>query len=389
MTYAAGLLCHDADSHVVEDPGFYLDFADPQTRGKMSDEWPGPMWKAQYESVRGESDQPAFVEKAESELMERKLFRAMGAFDRDDRRRALDLLGFSSQMVFDSFMRASLRDAEKGDDLDYLYGLAQTHNRAIVAFCSADRRLLPVGYLPMADVQRSNEMAREAIEMGCAALQACADCPKDHSPAHIGFEPMWAQLAEAGVPLVYHLAGGRLPSEAFRNNGLPEEPAFHGGDGHLNSIDYVAVPHPLIETVTALIVDGVLHRHPDLRIGMMEFGGCWLPGWMQYLDSAMEAFRRSESRLRNLDLKLSEYVIRQIRCTIFGHENLGWAIAQSSPDIFMFSSDYPHIEGGRNPMRRFNQSMDASGIGKDARESFYRTNFEDFVGGRAPPTAGA
>ena len=195
---------------------------------------------------------------------------------------------------------------------------------------------------------------------------------------------MWDLMAQAGVPLVYHLGAGRLPSDVFTRNGLPGEPAFHGGDGRLQAHDYVATPHPVIETITTLIMDGVLQRHPKLRLGLVEFGGCWLPGWLRFLDSAMDAFRRTETRLQTLDLKLSEYVTRQVRCTIFPHEDLGWSIAQSSPDIFMFSSDYPHIEGGRDPIARFEASMDRQAIPAAARERFYRSNFEDFVGGNVP-----
>jgi predicted TIM-barrel fold metal-dependent hydrolase len=44
----------------------------------------------------------------------------------------------------------------------------------------------------------------------------------------------------------------------------------------------------------------------------------------------------------------------------------------------MFSSDYPHVEGGRKPLERFEASLgDAS---DDVRERFYRTNFLDLMG---------
>jgi len=385
LPYANGRVCHDADAHVFECPDFYLRFADPDIRAKMPQSIIGGLYLAQFNEAQQARQGSDFVQSAEAELMQRKLWRAMGAYTKGERARALELLGFSSQLVFDSFMRSFLRDAEFGDDLDYLYGLARTHNRAMVDFCAADPRLLPVGYVPMADIDRSIAMAREAIEMGCAALQATADCPKHHSPSHIGFDPMWSMLAEAGVPLVFHLGAGRPISSSYNLNGMEMEPAFHGGDKKIQSLNYVATPHPVVETLTALIVDGVLHRHPKLRIGLFEFGGCWLPGWMRFLDSAMEAFSRSESRLKKLDLKLSDYVKRQVRCTIFPHEDLGWSIAQGGEEIFMFSSDYPHIEGGRNPIKRFEDSMAASSIGPAAQERFYRGNFEDFVGGNVFP----
>ena len=38
------------------------------------------------------------------------------------------------------------------------------------------------------------------------------------------------------------------------------------------------------------------------------------------MDSAAEAFRKNEARLKNLSLKPSEYVHRQIRVTPYPHE---------------------------------------------------------------------
>ena len=386
MTYAQGRIYHDADAHVFEDPEFYLPYADAATRAKMAASCLVGLTGAQFAGALGAQAEAGFHDKADAEVMTRKLWRAMGAYRKQDRPRALDLMGFSSQLVFDSFMRFTLREAEEQPvkDLDFIYNLARAHNRAMVDFCSVDRRLMAVGYVPMIDIGHSIVLAREAIDMGCAALQTSAGCNGEQSPSHIGFDPMWDLMAQAGVPLVYHLGAGRLPSDVFTRNGLPGEPAFHGGDGRLQAHDYVATPHPVIETITTLIMDGVLQRHPKLRLGLVEFGGCWLPGWLRFLDSAMDAFRRTETRLQTLDLKLSEYVTRQVRCTIFPHEDLGWSIAQSSPDIFMFSSDYPHIEGGRDPIARFEASMDRQAIPAAARERFYRTNFEDFVGGNVP-----
>ena len=47
-------------------------------------------------------------------------------------------------------------------------------------------------------------------------------------------------------------------------------------------------------------------------------------------------------------------------------------------ELFLFSTDYPHIEGGRNPLKRFEASM--PGISEDAKERFYAQNFVDLMG---------
>src|SRR5260370_12787587 len=101
--------------------------------------------------------------------MQRKNFAATGSFLAEDRPRALDLLGFSSQLVFNTFHNRRLRDWEHGEDLDFADGVARAHNRGMVEFCSVDPRLLPSCYVPLADFDRAAAMAKEAVAMGAAA----------------------------------------------------------------------------------------------------------------------------------------------------------------------------------------------------------------------------
>ena len=46
-----------------------------------------------------------------------------------------------------------------------------------------------------------------------------------------------------------------------------------------------------------------------------------------------------------------------MRVTPYPHEDAGWIIANSGEEVCLFSSDYPHVEGGRNPLKRFNDSL--------------------------------
>ena len=100
-----------------------------------------------------------------------------------------------------------------------------------------------------------------------------------------------------------------------------------------------------------MIFDGVLERFPELRIGVIEQGAIWVPSWMRQMESAFEAFHRHEERLQALSLRPSEYVRRQVRFTPYPTEDVGWIIEQAGPEVCLFSSDYPHVEGGRQPDR--------------------------------------
>jgi predicted TIM-barrel fold metal-dependent hydrolase len=155
-------------------------------------------------------------------------------------------------------------------------------------------------------------------------------------------------------------------------------PDFHGGEENFRSVDYMAIPYPPMQTLATLILDGVLERFPRLRVGVIEQGAVWVPGWMRQLDAAFEAFGRHEERLQRLSLRPSEYVRRQLRATPYPTEPVGWIIEQAGEEVCLFSSDYPHVEGGRNPIKRFEASL--AGVGERARQRFYCDNFVDLMG---------
>ena len=212
--------------------------------------------------------------------------------------------------------------------------------------------------MPLADFDRAGAMADEAIAMGAAALLVASGCPPGHSPSHVGLDPVWARGQEAGIPVVFHVGGtGDLIDPNYFRNGLPIPPDFHGGEENFRSVDYMGIPGPPAQTLATMIFDGVLERFPDLRIGVIEQGAIWVPSWMRQMESAFEAFARHEERLQALSLRPSEYVRRQIRFTPYPTEDVGWIIEQAGPEVCLFSSDYPHVEGGRRPIERFEASL--------------------------------
>lgn len=397
MAYIEDRLVHDADAHIMETPNWLRDYADPSLRDRI--EPPGYVNELRQtgdnESQLSDVD-AAFARIVErhgsaeyraedaAEIMNRKNFAATGAFIPEDRSRCLDLIGVASQLVFNTFYNRRLHDWEHSDDLDFAYGVARAHNRGMVEFCSVDQRLLPTCYVPLADFDRTKAMAVEALEMGAAALLVPSGCPKGHAPSHRGLDPLWAIAQEAGIPIVFHVGGtGDLIDPDYFKNGLPIPKDFHGGEENFRSVDYMGIPGPPMQTLATMIFDGVLERFPELRIGVIEQGAIWLPSWMRQMESAFDAFERHEERLQNLSLRPSEYVERQIRVTPYPTEDIGWVTEQIGPEICLFSTDYPHVEGGRRPLERFERSLgDAS---EAVRNRFYAENFIDLMG-RGLPT---
>ena len=312
--------------------------------------------------------------------MLRKGWSAIGSFIKEDRPRALDLLGFAAQLVSTTLLAYPMYEAEQGDDLDFAYRYAEAHNRGIVDFCSVDKRLLPVGYVPLADFERAAAMAEEAILMGCKALRISQSCPRGHAPSHVGLDGVWARAQEHGVPIVFHVRENTgIIDSSYYNNGSPAEHDFLGGHGeNYRCINYMAIPRDAMQTLATMIFDGVLDRFPRLKFGVMEMGASWVPGWMRYMDVGFQAFRRHEERLQRLSAPPSEIVHRQVRVSPHPLEDVNWIVTNAGENVLMFASDYPHVEGGRDPLRSAERSMNA--MSDQARRRFYCDNFLDLIG---------
>ena len=381
MPYIENRIVHDADAHTMELPNWFDDYADKNIQKAFRERFSGNKGLAQtyFENIDENHQTSAYQEKNEEELMIRKNYDALGSFNSKDRSEALDLLGVQSQLVFPTSPNVWLESLEHGDDIDMLYSVAEATNRAQIDFCSDDKRLLPVTYIPLANIDRSIEIAKLAIQSGSSALLIPWACPKNHSTSHIGFEPIWSMAEESGIPILFHVGSADfvLP-KAHSLNGMPKVKDFHGGEENFRSISYMAISSGPMQALSLLILDGVLERHPHLKFGVIELGSVWVPGFMKQLDSAFEAFSRHEERLQSLSLKPSEYINRQVRVTPYPTEPTGWVIKEAGNDIFMFSSDYPHVEGGRNPLARFEKSIE--GMSHEAQDKFFRLNFESLMG---------
>ncbi len=391
MAYISDRVVHDADAHIMETPDWLRDYADPEIRDRLArPEYSNELKQfgnlvgvddldGAFDAIEAKHRSSDFLADEAIEVMNRKNFAATGSFIADDRPRVLDLIGVRSQLLFNTFHNARLYQWEHQPDLDLAYGAARAHNRGMIDFCSVDDRLLPTCYVPLADFDRAESMALEAVEAGAAALLVASGCPSGHSPSHLGLDPVWRAASEAGIPVVFHVGGtGALIDPNYFVNGLPIPTDFHGGDENFRSVDYMGIPGPPMQTMATLIFDGVLDRFPQLRWGVIEQGAIWLPSWMKQMESAFEAFHRHEERLQALELRPSEYVERQVRVTPYPTEDIGWVTEQVGPNILLFNTDYPHVEGGRRPYERFERSL--GDVDESVKQRFYADNFIDLMG---------
>ena len=388
MPYAEGRVYLDADSHVMELPDFLRAHADPSIRERIpaiSFGSGGRMAEAlERLQAAGRHDEHVVSELlalGDGLIAGPKGYEALGAFDGGERGQALDLLGFDRQLVFATFSPAALFDP--GLEPDVAAGAARAHNRAMAEFCAGDDRLVGVGATSLDDPAAAASEVDHIVALGLGAVWVPHRPAGGRSPGHDDLDPFWARLAEAGLPVVLHVGGHALQlAPAWMNTGRPVPGDWLGGGENVRGKDMIALHHDAETFLGTLVLDGVLERHPALRVGVVELGAGWVPAMLRRLDHIAAIWRRSEPELAALTRPPSRQVVEQVGFTPYPFEDVGALIRESDADLYLFSSDYPHIEGGRNPLARFEASL--RGFDEDVLDRFYAGNMRRLLGDRAP-----
>ena len=158
MTYAGDRVVFDADSHVMELPGWLEEFADAETRERLRPLALGKAGALAEQAVDEAAERstagPVPLDDDPLTLLRSKGWGAVGAFDSAERSHVLDSLGFAAQLVFPTFAATQFA----GNDLDMLYAGSDTLNRAMAAFCADDARMLAVASVPWGVPERTIEL---------------------------------------------------------------------------------------------------------------------------------------------------------------------------------------------------------------------------------------
>lgn len=383
MPYANGRTFLDADSHIMELPDFLREHADPAMRDRIprlavdgGDVLRDRLSALDVDGGHAPETVEALVALGDGLIAGPKGYDALGAFDPTERSAALDLLGFHYQWVFATFSAGEIFNTI--DEPEVMAAAATAHNRGMAAFCEADDRLWGVGATALDDPDAAVAELRNIIDLGLTAVWVPHRPAGGRSPGHDDLDPFWALTAESGIPVVLHVGGNPLQLKpAWMNTGREVPTDWLGGGENVRGKDMISL-HQAAETfVGAMVLDGVLERHRDLRVGVVELGAAWVPAMLRRLDQIAEIWKRSEPELAALTRRPSEQISQQMGFTPYPFEDVGAMIRDSNPDLYLFSSDYPHVEGGRNPLGRFSQSLD--GFGEDVLDKFYSGNMGRLV----------
>ena len=214
--------------------------------------------------------------------------------------------------------------------------------------------------------------------LGSKLVWVPARAPADVSPGHNQHDWFWARLAERGVPFVLHVGSGPLPIASEWTNRRPRTADPRAGARG----DHVERPDGGVSTDRALPVRvdtrrrarassaAARRRHRDGR----RLGAA---------DAAQARPRRRHleqigGRAQADAPKALRTSFGTTRFTPYPFEDVGQLCRESDPTLYLFSSDYPHAEGGRDPIGRFSRSL--AGVDEATRNAFFAGNARDWLG---------
>jgi uncharacterized protein len=151
------------------------------------------------------------------------------------------------------------------------------------------------------------------------------------------YEPLWATLEDLNVPLAIHTGTGTAADDML----------YHYLPGLRTAQTTVAFTIGNMFACTALIMGGVLERHPKLRVVHLESGAGWVPFWLDRLSASVQGgFRGLE--IPGLKLSPREYFQRQ--CYISADPDdpgIRQVIEYLGDENIVTATDFAHPEGRR------------------------------------------
>jgi uncharacterized protein len=222
--------------------------------------------------------------------------------------------------------------ASSFDDPAFAEDFARRWNRWAARFADASpgRRLRAVGIVPFQDPARAAAMVDGIGGLGLVAITIPPGLRDGRNLDHPGFEPFWRAVESSGLPLGVHGAPGMHVPVA-------------GADRFDNYVQVHALSFPCDQMIAlvALVLGGVLERHPRLRVAFLEAGAGWVPSFVERLD---EHVGKRGREVPGCPRPPSEYVARgQCAFTCEPEEQgIAWAAARLGADALMYASDYPH-----------------------------------------------
>ena len=250
---------------------------------------------------------------------------------------AMERTGIDYMVVYPSAGLLSTAVPELAADTAAAYRRA--YNNWLHDFCSAaGGRVFGAASVDLRDAEEAAREARRCVkEFDFKAVHINPVPVGEHRLYDDFYEPLWQALEDLNVPLAVHTGTGTAADEML----------YHYLPRLRTAQTTVAFTIGNILACTALIMGGVLERHPKLRVVHLESGAGWVAFWLDRLAASVQG------GFRGLDipgLKMHPIDYFQRQCYISADPDdpgIKQVIEVMGDNNLVTATDFSHPEGRR------------------------------------------
>jgi uncharacterized protein len=250
---------------------------------------------------------------------------------------AMERTGIDYMVVYPSAGLLTTAVPELAADTAAAYRRA--YNNWLHDFCSAaGGRVFGAASVDLRDAEEAAREARRCVkEFDFKAVHINPVPVGEHRLYDDFYEPLWHALEDLDVPLAVHTGTGTAADEML----------YHYLPRLRTAQTTVAFTIGNILACTALIMGGVLERHPKLRVVHLESGAGWVAFWLDRLAASVQG------GFRGLDipgLKMHPIDYFQRQCYISADPDdpgIKQVIEVMGDNNLVTATDFSHPEGRR------------------------------------------
>ena len=275
----------------------------------------------------------------------------------------MEKVGIDYMVVYPSIGLLSVTVPQLAADTAAAYRRA--YNNWLADFCAAaGGRVFGAASIDLRDARQAAHEARrcvEAFHFKAVHINPVPVC--EHRLYDEFYEPLWETLEELDVPLAVHTGNGTAADEMLyyylpRLRSAQTTVAFTIGN---------------MLASTALIMGGVLERHPKLRVVHLESGAGWAAFWLDRLGAGVQGGFRGLD-IEGLSMPPVEYFKRQ--CYISADPDdpgITQVIDTIGDNNIVTATDFAHPEG-RQYAWAVKEMMALPGVSDDSKRKIMWDN---------------
>ena len=295
--------------------------------------------------------------------------------NRDARLAVMDTQGVEAILLFPTL--AVCVEHFMKDDPEQLYANMHAFNRWLDddwGFAHAGR-IFGVPLLSLRDVDRAVAELDFVLDRGARAISLRPGPAYGRSPADPHFDPFWARLNEAAVPVCFHIgesgynelfsvAWGEEPNPSSHHQSAYQWTSFYGD-------------RPITDTFSALVLHNLFGRFPNVQCMSVENGSLFVPYLLKVMNKMNGMGRNGPWLGGRITERPSDIFKRHVSVSPYHEEDVVALAELIGSDRVLFGSDYPHAEGLAEP-RDFAECVRS--LGPEAERLIMRDNLRGLLG---------